>query len=223
MDAATDWVVSGGRYALDLDGTNDFISMPVIQASRSGFLSFWLYNRATTDACYFSYHNSSGGSTTNIFMCEQDDSAGTFRFLVRGGSGTILDALSPSSWITLNQWIHILIVMPPSGGLQLYRNGTQAALTFRTGSSSTRAWTSDVSGADTCTIGRFVSSVTRYPNCLIDDFFMGSQTIPLSLLNQRRGIAYERRKRRSVFFNAAFFNSAWARNSNVILSPVGAA
>ena len=45
----------------------------------------------------------------------------------------------------------------------------------------------------------------------------------IRLLATRRGIAYERRKRKQVYFDAAFSNPAWARNSNVILSPVGAA
>jgi hypothetical protein len=53
MDAATDWVVNGGRYALDLDGSDDLVSIADSDAL-SGLmpisLSFWVRPRALPPA-----------------------------------------------------------------------------------------------------------------------------------------------------------------------------
>ena len=49
MDAATDWTVSGGQYALDFDGTNDYVvtssGVPVASAVLS--VSLWIWRRDT--------------------------------------------------------------------------------------------------------------------------------------------------------------------------------
>lgn len=51
MDAATDWVVSGGQYALDFDGVNDYISIPNRLSYTSGqwlSVSAWFKRNATS-------------------------------------------------------------------------------------------------------------------------------------------------------------------------------
>lgn len=74
-------------------------------------------------------------------------------------------------------------------------------------------------------IGNFEPSFARFYNGLLDD--VRSYSRPLSpleiqLLASESGIGL-RPERTSVFFGAQLFNAAWARNSNVIISPVGAA
>ena len=46
MDAASDWVVSGGKGALDFDGTNDRVSLSTVSLSTLDFsISFWAQQR----------------------------------------------------------------------------------------------------------------------------------------------------------------------------------
>jgi hypothetical protein len=44
MDAATDWVIDGGRYALDFDGSNDFVDVTpgMFLVSSSYTISMWI-------------------------------------------------------------------------------------------------------------------------------------------------------------------------------------
>ena len=41
MDAATDWALSGGKYALDFDGTNDYVNTGFTPSTAIGTLNSW--------------------------------------------------------------------------------------------------------------------------------------------------------------------------------------
>ena len=70
MDAATDWVVSGGRYALDFDGSNDYVSagnMPNLGSIFDLTISFFLNVQAST--AYFPIiEKYQGAVTSNGFL-----------------------------------------------------------------------------------------------------------------------------------------------------------
>lgn len=74
-------------------------------------------------------------------------------------------------------------------------------------------------------LGNFGPSFARFFNGLLDDarsYQRALSSQEIQLLASEPGIGL-RPERTSVFFGAQLFNAAWARNSNVILSPVGAA
>jgi hypothetical protein len=49
MDAANDWVVGGGKVALDFDGTNDRVSITTLSLSTLDFaISFWAQQRGSS-------------------------------------------------------------------------------------------------------------------------------------------------------------------------------
>ena len=211
MDAATDWVVSGGRYALDFDGVDDIVDVGVRGGDLTETIPFsvsmWALARATAQ---------------NDGLISRDQS-GPFAFAVRFNGGAEITLLTDGvnftgPTITTNVWFHLAVVLAPSLR-QFYLNGR---LTHETTAAYTVTANSDVLriGCD------FNPAADRCWNGLIDDVRIYNRPLNSNearLLATRRGIAYERRKRNQVYFDAAFFNPAWARNSNVILSPVGAA
>jgi len=69
MDAATDWVVSGGRGALDFDGSNDHVKITgpnasFINITNKYTVSFWAYRNG---AATFSNIMSKGSGSTDDF------------------------------------------------------------------------------------------------------------------------------------------------------------
>ena len=221
MDAATDWVVSGGRYALDTDGVNDYLVMPcpVIGTQDYTFAGFFQQVTGATAidiACPSNTisTNSTGYNFPRIAIREtliqvSIDPRGAYQASTAGDS----------------LWHHIAIVRR-SGSVELYLDGRQLSL-------STTGTNFDQAGYSFSGTSFFIARINLsflpldfYTSGRIDDCRLHLNALSpfhIRTLATRRGIAYERRKRRSVFFDAAFFNPAWARNSNVILSPVGAA
>ena len=71
MDAATDWVVSGGQYALDFDGSNDYVSVPTcpLFASNATTFTVALWFRTDSTAIDNDYNmmwsNAAGDPPTN--------------------------------------------------------------------------------------------------------------------------------------------------------------
>ena len=221
MDAATDWVVSGGRYALDFDGSNDYVSagnMPNLGSIFDLTISFFLNVQAST--AYFPIiEKYQGAVTSNGFLIYGVSGSG-FEFAGRENVATYLrSGYSGASDIQIGTWVH-LVGRKRATEWSIWVNGVMKnSQTLGTGTTSVNNTTRPflIGGSTTD---------AAYSACLLDDVRLYSRAISHSeirLLAIRRGIAYERRKRRSVYFNAAFFNPAWARNSNVILSPVGAA
>ena len=221
MDAAVNWVVSGGRYALDFDGVDDLVSFATIPAlSTIASQSFWFRRGGISQHC--------PGMGVGVIASSAN------RFVIQvWNDGVIYVSFGGSNWGSFASndlnWHHIAAVYDGSQSsnatrLRVWLDGSQVSLSYTgtipatIGSYTTmrigQTFAGAALGADPFGIGLFDSA-------MIHNRIMPESEI--RLLASRRGIAYERRKRRSVFFNAEFFNPAWARNSNVIISPVGAA
>lgn len=216
MSSATAWVPSQ-KYALRFQGA-EYVSIPVFPAYSFGTLSFWILNQLNNDnSAYFTYYNTAGGAGTNIFYVEQSGTSGAMRILIRNNGGTVIDATSATGILTLNEWVCVTITMAASGGLKIYRNGVEFALTFSTGTSSTRAWISDITGPNLLTLGRLLDGVMRYPTCMMDDVFVSSRVINPRLLSLRRGITSEVVPRRRLRALTGGFKAYWAsRNAQII-------
>lgn len=213
MDAATDWVVSGGRYALDFDGVDDNIiatgNATNGEGSNLGGLSemslvLWA-RRNASNTQFIAATDTSGGSTT-VNIAIWSDGKVYFQ------NSNFFPSISHSGteW---NCWIQVLRNSRIFG----YRNGANVL---------------DAAGPSTVATqpGGYTTGFYRPANSFSNGQFSEFRVYNRALspaeartLSLRPGIAYERRKRNQVYFGAAFFNPAWARNSNVILSPVGAA
>ena len=63
MDAATDWVVDGGQYALDFDGVNDYVTIPFVYTYASGvWLSASVWFRRNVTGAYHEILNKFNGT-----------------------------------------------------------------------------------------------------------------------------------------------------------------
>lgn len=221
MDSASDWVVSGGRYALDFDGSNDHVTggnMPNVGAFFD--LTVSCFVQVTSSTAYFPIiEKYQGAVTSNGFLLYGQSGLG-YEFAGRESNAAYLrSGTSGSGDIQVGSWVH-LVGRKSQTTWSIWVNGSlKNSQTAGTGTTSINNTTRSL------LIGGSVTDAA-YTAGLIDDVRVYNRALSeaeIRLLASRRGIAFERRKRRSVFFDAAFFNPAWARNSNYILSPVGAA
>lgn len=217
MDAATDWVVSNGRYALDFDGSNDFVSIPAI-ADSVGRLTVTAWARQTAAISANVYAVFASSDAAGAVLPFQIESFGGKWGFIWGSSPYV--RLQQAADLIVSRWQH----------LALTRSGTTGSWSYRfyvDGIEQISGTTSINPGSSQpIAIGRNGNRASQYFPGNISDVRIYNRVLSsaeIRLLATRRGIAFERRKRNQVYFGAAFFNPAWARNSNVILSPVGAA
>jgi hypothetical protein len=200
MDAATDWVVSDGRYSLDMDGSNDHLQLasPVTLAADFGF-SGWFYIRSTSAQAFWTYTVS---GITVFFL----NTATTISFRAQGFQ--LVTFTIPA--IT-NTWAHIAVTRT-GDSVRLFVNGVE---------STSGALTS--TGAvifNRCGIN-FQGNAPL--NALVDDQFMKNSAFSRNEISRlyrlgRSGI-YAPRQRRKAYLAGPSFNAAWARGSNQFIQP----
>ena len=183
MDAATDWVVDDGRYALDLDGVNDRIDIPIGGAIGLADFSFfgWVKVRGAGVNAVFWDDRLTGRSL--IYFPD----ATTVGF--RGDNLFLLRFTVPS---LLNRWVQIAITRR-NNSARCYLNGVEST-------------TGALTDSDPITfneIGR--SAVSGFNlNALIDDQYflnVASTATEIKMRYQigRGGMLTPRRRRRAYF------------------------
>lgn len=210
MDAATDWVISGGRYSLDFDAVNDMVTTNITLTSAMTY-SCW-FNRRTTGV--------DGGRIIH-------GSASTVGYMgfVKSTSITLATSAGFTDFagfsIANGVWYHFATTRDANNNLRVFLNGSES-----TSGAQVR------SGTFTLTqLGRYATipgnAIYSWDGQL-DDVMIFNRNLSqaeIRTLASGRGVAYERRRRKGYFANQVgpTFNPAWARNSNYIISPVGAA
>lgn len=203
MDAA-DYVSYHRGVALDFDGSNDFVNCGILGVS-SGAVCMWLRFTWAADSRIFS----NNGTGTSV------DGAARVN-----GSNVEVWSGRTSNWRTLwtaaatSTWYHFAFVYAASA-VTLFVNGQQQS----TASAEFDFVTSRLEIAN-----RFEGNGQTFQGQQ-DDFRVYRRPLAqqeILLLASEPGIGL-RPERMSVFFGAQLFNAAWARNSNVFISPVGAA
>lgn len=182
MDAASDWVPSQGRYALDLDGVNDcvlFGSPPSLSGAIPELTkSMWVLMRSASFEYIFADFNNAGSvSRLSLYVDTQ--------FAAFQNTSTIITG---TTTIVLNRWYHVAVTRSDSAGLmRLYLDGRQEA-------SVSYAYTSPALQSSGEQIGRSNATFGDYANMLWDDARIYNRVVTASevqLLARRRGIAYE--------------------------------
>lgn len=194
MDAATDWVVNGGRYGLDFDAVDDVVRVartaPAFPFTVTGWINSRsdtanqfpiVFCRSTSDEGQFSIRFA-GNVAGDTITCRQEGDAG-------GAVGE-----SSFTGYVANQWYAVAAVFRSNNYRLIYVNGVA-------GTENTTSVTTP--SVDRFAIGRFDRLNPAVPlDGLIDDVMIYSRELlqaEIRLLATRRGIAYERRKRKQVY------------------------
>ena len=177
MDAPTDWVRSAGRYALDYDGVNDWVSVPRISAYSSTqwrTLSAWV-NARTFDG-QFGFNDIMscdfiGGTREWNFVTSTGATFTDAKLLIgMFGTGGGDVAAQAAGIILANEWTHVAATQDGSytfGGYSMYINGRPQTLT----NTSSGTFTAPSVGTNNLGIGRRPGNLgyDLHWNGLIDD------------------------------------------------------
>jgi hypothetical protein len=134
MDPASDWVVSGGKGALDFDGTDDWVNFATVPPAlrlQVFTLSAWV-NPNTSSG----FRSVIGGAigTYNLQLVNNTRSLALVKsFIVEIGN-------SGANVVALNQWSHVAATYAAGGNFALYINGSSVG-------SGTNAQTFDFTGS----------------------------------------------------------------------------
>ena len=219
MDAATDWILSGGQYELDFDGVDDYI--PLSRNVFSGLsvvtVSMWARPRTTTDRVEITQ----GTDNLNRYGCgfAEDGNA----YVVPNFSGSVT-GFGYAAWsgFGVTSFLHGVFIYNSRGSVnadrgKIFLNGTQRTMTF-VGTLPTTA----ISQAGTPFIGARPGPAT-FSNGQADDITVWNRELSAGEIRQLyllgRGGMYQRRRRtlRRVGVEQAAFRAYWARRQNQII------
>ena len=222
MDPASDWVVSGGKRALDFDGTNDY--------SEFGDKSPWKFgkNDSFVVAGWVRVPNGTTQGTlyTNVVTRDNWPANGGYG-LKFANSNTKISAFSGlftggtkrevqyATAVNDGKWRHVALVHTP-GALALFVDGIQIG--------SDTAVESEFNHAATLKLGSRIGTDNHFTGQL-DDIAIYNRALPhaeIKLLALRRGIAYEQTEFEPYVTQwgsvaaAAAFQAAWGSNATTI-------
>lgn len=157
MDPATDWVKSDGKYALDFDGFNDYVSFgnpDSLKLNGDVSVSAWVYPRSTNRLAIVA---NTASATTYFMLVFSFSSSSKFSFWNTAAGPTVV---SPATY-PLNSWYHVVATRNSSDGVVLYVNGEAVVTsTSKTGNGTT---------GNEMVLGRSGSFNSFYSSSLIDD------------------------------------------------------
>jgi hypothetical protein len=203
MVAGDDWGVSGGKYALDFDGTNDFVtcSSPVLSGAVSQFsASCWVKTTASDDKSIFAKYYTTTNNRSWLMFIPNAASGATTEFAVNlssNGAATLKSYRTTSVSINTGSWRHIGFSFS-SGVLLLYVDGIERATTKTVdGAGSSFNWPNAI--PLTMSAINTLGTPAALHQCQSDDFMCWNRVVTpreFAMLASRRGIAYELAPRR---------------------------
>jgi hypothetical protein len=207
MDAATDWVTSGGKYALDFDATNDAVTLPSKQYVFAGqaFTLSW-FEQITSNAATYPARFRLQSATATFAVFRTTDV--NYNHLSWGQWSNTTGKKASVSAVTdsVGIWKHFTIVAkagPTSetvNDFECYENGI-AVTVSNSGNYGNFVGSPSVIG---------YHSVLNAANCKFDSMMLHSRRLSsneIGLLATRRGIAYElapRRRSRAAVITSGF-------------------
>ena len=196
---ASDWVVSQGRYALTLDGVDNFVETGFSLAGETQVtISVWGFRATGASRMMIGDRSSGSGINGIIIDCFTD---GNLYAVAANGSVTY----GVISVTAFTGWHHYLLQYDGLQGanatrLRLWIDGIERTMSY--------VGTIPASIGTTGTTFRVGRWDTAYSTALIDDFSVFSLPAgrQAALLASRRGIAYELAPRRRSSVQVAAFN-----------------
>lgn len=180
MDAASDWVIDSGRYALDFDGTNDTVDCGSGFSGANVSVSLWA-NAAASTAFMTAFGNSSGGLTVDGSITIGLNAASAWRIATENGTGFVTIT---STGPVVGSWEHFVWTAQGSS-MQFWRNAVSVGVATNT---LTANW------MPFATYLGSMENGSRWWNGKVDDVRIYNRILSaneIRLLSRRRGIAYE--------------------------------
>lgn len=219
VTTSTFWARSQGRYAIEFDGTNDYVSAPNVQAFSSGAqltVSAWVKrNAASVYAELVNKFSGTSAANEDGWMFRWDN-ANKLLFTI-ANSGSYGQYLATSA-NTSTTWNHVAAVheFGSTAKTAISLNGVAIAASWTTGGTQVP----DADGTSyPIIIGAQRYAATSYNLWAgqMDDVAVFSRILTpgeIKLLATRRGIAYEARR---DIFGATSFAPYWARRNSQII------
>ena len=168
MDSGTDWVPSGGKLALDFDGTDDNIvggyvlPAPILPNS----ISAWVNVRSGTSNRFSFRSHADVSSSTGVWLRVNGSNAviaGYGRNTDSFEVGNSFNIATSTEVIDSSKWVHIAAIIRGLNNHSIFINGIEANATY-TGTQTA------VNGGFVFNIGRiFTGGTNRYGSALSDD------------------------------------------------------
>jgi hypothetical protein len=229
MDPASDWVVNGGKGALDFDGSNDYVtsigslaSFAFVQNTMQISLSFWV-KLASTSTRYSFIANTNTAAQKGFFLIFENGAGfGTraIRFSsLRGVLGSpVSEFRSADNAINDTEWHHVAVTAAGNGNSgRVFVDGRQLTTSVQTNLNALSTGDS----TNVLTIGALPTSFTLPFGGQLDDFRLFRS--PFSAADARqlwqlgRGNMPIVRKRRNSEQEAAGFKAYWARRQTQLI------
>jgi hypothetical protein len=229
MTPATDWVVSGGRGALDFDGSNDYVtsigsvgSFSFVQNTMRFGFSWWMKLAAT--GTRYAIAGSTSGTSERGFLMLFENGAGVgtraIRLLAfRGVSGAVSAFRSSDSAIADTEWHHVAVTAAGNGNSgRIFVDGRQLSTTVEVNLNSLASGNS----TRTLTLGSQSNGFTLPFGGQLDDFRLFRSPLSAGDARQlwqlgRGNMPIARRRRYSEQEAAAGFKAYWARRQSQLI------
>jgi hypothetical protein len=205
MDNATDWVIDGGQYALDFDGSNDYVACGKAPVLRSQFaITLWFRPTFLAKAQQYLLSALIGNGSDNAYSVIWEYVNDTVEFYSQGST------LRTNSQISVTEMVWTHIAYSYDGAtLRAFKNGVQV-------NSQTAAVTLNTN-TENLFFAAFNANV--FAQVQMDDIRIYDRALSMAeimSLASYRGISYERKRRtiRRLTPEQPGFRPYWALNRN---------
>ncbi|HOK96619.1 MAG TPA: family 43 glycosylhydrolase, partial [Anaerohalosphaeraceae bacterium] len=165
------WAVGKFANAVDLDGTNDYVSLPtgVVSGLTNFTVAAWVYLDAVSS--WSRIFDFGTGTNVNMFLTPRSGSTGVVRFAITTGGAGGEQRINGTAALPSGVWTHVAVTLGGGTGI-LYVNGVEV------GRNSAMTLTPASLGATTQNyIGRSQYSADPYLNGRVDEFRIYSNAL----------------------------------------------
>jgi hypothetical protein len=211
MDPGTDWVVSGGKGALDFDGTDDIVTAMALRPSFPMSVSWWAkYNSVINESSAVQFKTASGIDYVFTVLSFGDNKTYFFTDSVNESNNvSILTSARPS----VTGWINICVVFSSSTSVRVYWNGAVLLSTTVSGVGSITPTGLQIgrrTGAATGSVNGALDDIRIYNRALspteIQLLYTGGRgvgLIPERIKHRRKTTAAATNRRRRILIGAS--------------------